>query len=331
MSDEAPNIVYGRLLESAHISGYGFERMTDELLWILQGDRWQKVGAGYTNINDFLRSIDLSAFNIADKKKLHQRIKELQPEASAPAIAAATGVHRATAARHVAPATKPASDQQERDDHVAPATSFDHSPKDVADLSRQRTARQAKDAERAAQVAANRDLVAGVLPIDEDNIHTLVIDPPWDWGDEGDVDQFGRATPTYATMTIDELTAFNIPGEDDAHLYLWITNRSLPKGFDLLDAWGFRYITCLTWVKPSYGMGNYFRGQTEQVLFGVRGSLPLLRKDVGTVFHAPRGDRHSAKPAEFYELVETCSPGPWGELFARGNDRPGWITWGEAS
>ena len=73
----------------------------------------------------------------------------------------------------------------------------------------------------------------------------------------------------------------------DCHLYLWTTNRSLPKGFQLLEAWGFRYVTMLTWVKPHFGMGNYFRGQTEHVLFGVRGSLALKRKDQGTVFSAP--------------------------------------------
>ena len=162
---------------------------------------------------------------------------------------------------------------------------------------------------------------------------TIVIDPPWDWGDEGDVNQFGRAKPTYATMPIDEIAALPVGeiADDNAHLYLWITNRSLPKGFALLDAWGFRYVTMLTWVKPSFGMGNYYRGSTEQILFGVRGSLPLLRHDVGTHFEAPRGARgHSAKPDEFYRLVETCSPGPRIDMFAR-SERLGWTVWGNVS
>ena len=30
------------------------------------------------------------------------------------------------------------------------------------------------------------------------------------------------------------------------------------------------YRGMLTWVKPSLGLGNYFRGTTEHVLFGVR-------------------------------------------------------------
>jgi len=160
---------------------------------------------------------------------------------------------------------------------------------------------------------------------------TIVIDPPWNWGDEGDNDQMGRSKPDYSTMTIDELKALKVGelAEENAHIYLWITNRSLPKGFDLLEAWGFRYITALTWVKPSFGLGNYFRGQTEHVLFGVKGSQLLKRKDVGTVFMANRGDNgHSSKPNEFYDLVESCSYGPYLEMFSR-HDAEDWSTWGE--
>ena len=162
---------------------------------------------------------------------------------------------------------------------------------------------------------------------------TIVIDPPWDWGDEGDVDQLGRARTDYATMPIEEIRELPLAelADRDCHLYCWITNRSLPKGFGLLDAWGFRYITMLTWAKPSFGMGNYFRGQTEHVLFGVRGSLPLKRKDVGTVFEATRGPGgHSSKPPQFSALVESCSPGPYLEMFSR-SDRAGWTHWGQAS
>jgi len=160
---------------------------------------------------------------------------------------------------------------------------------------------------------------------------TIMIDPPWDWGDEGDKDQLGRARPDYSTMSIDELLALPVPdlADVDCHMYMWITNRSLPKGFALLEKWGFRYITAITWVKPHFGMGNYFRGQSEHVLFGVKGSQPLQRKDVGTVFSAPRGPSgHSSKPPEFYGLVESCSPGPYLEMFSR-SQRTGWATWGE--
>lgn len=178
----------------------------------------------------------------------------------------------------------------------------------------------------------NRVLVQTVQPITQvatQRYSTIVIDPPWDWGDEGDCDQYGRAKPTYSTMSIDEIAALPIPelANNNGHLYLWITNRSLPKGFALLERWGFRYVTMLTWVKPSFGMGNYFRGSTEHVLFGVKGSLGLLRSDVGTHFAADRPGPHSGKPDAFYALVESCSPGPWLEMFSR-KQRAGWVAWG---
>lgn len=203
----------------------------------------------------------------------------------------------------------------------------------------QQVKREEKEAQREARREENARTIATVadpttlLDTRLAKFSTLVIDPPWDWGDEGDADQMGRARPTYSTMSLEQL--LDLPVGDiadvDAHVYLWITNRSLPKGFALLDRWGFRYVTCLTWVKPSFGMGNYFRGQTEHVLFGVRGSQPLKRRDAGTVFSAARGPNgHSSKPLAFYDLVESCSPGPYVELFSR-QQRDGWTMWGEVS
>lgn len=197
--------------------------------------------------------------------------------------------------------------------------------------------REIKEQERETRRDENRKKIAAApSPIEIVNAKhikfpTIVIDPPWDWGDEGDQDQLGRARPDYGTMSIGDL--LELPVNDladvDCHLYLWITNRSLPKGFQLLEKWGFRYVTCLTWVKPHFGMGNYFRGQSEHVLFGVKGSQMLKRKDVGTVFSAPRGtDGHSSKPNQFYSLIESCSPGPYLDMFSR-NRRDGWVSWGE--
>ena len=197
--------------------------------------------------------------------------------------------------------------------------------------------RELKEQAREARREENRQKIAAVnepekvLAAAAVKFATIVIDPPWDWGDEGDQDQLGRARPDYSTMSIDELERLNVGGlaDDDCHIYVWITNRSLPKGFRLLEAWGFRYITAITWVKPHFGMGNYFRGQTEHVLFGVKGSQPLKRKDVGTAFTADRGPGgHSSKPASFLELVESCSPGPYVEMFSR-SSRSGWVSWGE--
>ncbi len=190
-----------------------------------------------------------------------------------------------------------------------------------------------KEREREQARARNRQLVKKAPTVLEvvggERFQTLVLDPPWSAADEGDNDQLGRAQPVYATMPLAEIAKLpvNQVAAEDSHCYLWITNRSLPKGFALLEGWGFRYVTMLTWVKPSFGTGNYFRGSTEHVLFGIRGSLPLLRKDASTHFEAPRCEGHSVKPALFYSIVETCSPGPWLEFFSR-EQRNGWTAWG---
>ena len=126
---------------------------------------------------------------------------------------------------------------------------------------------------------------------------------------------------------------------EQAHLYLWATAGHLPEAFRVMAAWGFIYKTYLVWVKPQMGMGNYFRVSTELVLFGTRGDLRTSRRDVMNYFSAPRA-KHSAKPGKFLDLVQTCSPGPYMELFSRcyagdmltgchcSKCRLGWTVWG---
>jgi len=188
-----------------------------------------------------------------------------------------------------------------------------------------REKRRQENATKASAVNVEKDLTG--------MFSTIVLDPPWSLDDEGDVNQLGRAKQDYASMSIEELLALPVGryADADCHLYLWITNRSLPKGFRLLESWGFRHVTMLTWPKPSFGMGNYFRGQTEHVLFGVKGSQQLRRKNASTLLpswsRGPGG--HSSKPVEFREFVESCSPGPFLEMFSRGTAKKGWTLHGE--
>lgn len=155
---------------------------------------------------------------------------------------------------------------------------------------------------------------------------TIVIDPPWRY--ENTITR-GAAEDHYPTMSLGELADLELPADDNAHLYLWVTNGFLREAFDLIDAWGFIYKACITWCKPQIGMGNYFRNSTEHVYFALRGSLPTNANNVPTWFTADR-TRHSAKPECFYDLVERSSPGPRLEMFAR-RRRLGWHTWGNES
>ena len=161
-------------------------------------------------------------------------------------------------------------------------------------------------------------------PLPEGTFRTIVADPPWQYGNKA---TRGAAEDHYSTMTLDEICELEVNAADDAHLYLWTTNGFLNEAFDVVDAWGFAYKTCLTWVKPQIGLGNYFRGATEHILFGVRGNLPVEDRNLRNWFEAPRG-KHSAKPDLFYDLVEKASPEPRLEMFAR-RRRFGWETWGD--
>jgi len=201
--------------------------------------------------------------------------------------------------------------------------------------------RQVREQKREKRRKENAELVKVAKTPEEikAKFATIMIDPPWDRGDEGDVNQFGRANPDYHTMPFADILKLPVAdkADVDCHLYLWITNRSLFKGLELMEAWGFRYITCLTWCKPTFGIGNYYRGSTEQILFAVKGQQPLKRKDVGTWFLAERGkndlgkDDHSAKPEEAFQLIESCSPGPYLEWFPGSKVRDGWTKLGVAN
>lgn len=172
---------------------------------------------------------------------------------------------------------------------------------------------------------------------------TVVVDPPWNYNDklQSGNSGFGEAHLTrgaanhYATLTPDEIAQFPISelAADDAHLYIWVTNAFMVEAHALMKAWGFEHKTILTWFKtvnagdrPRIGMGHYYRGATEHVLFGVRGKLPPLVRNAPTWFFAPRG-AHSAKPNEFFELVESVSPAPRLDVFAR-TQRQGWDVFG---
>jgi N6-adenosine-specific RNA methylase IME4 len=141
-----------------------------------------------------------------------------------------------------------------------------------------------------------------------------VLDPPWQY----DGLFLGRGGPDYATMPHEELLALPVPdwAEDNCHLYLWTTNAMFPDAIELMAKWGFRHNTVLTWAKPHYGLGTHFRGQTEHVIFGIRGTLATRCNSISTLFEAPVG-KHSEKPEKFYEIVRAASYPPYGEAFQR--------------
>ncbi len=172
--------------------------------------------------------------------------------------------------------------------------------------------------------------------------HTILADPPWQFQNRtGKMAPEHKRLARYSTMKLDEISALpiNNVAADTAHLYLWVPNALLPDGIRVLQAWGFQYKSNIVWHKirkdggpDGRGVGFYFRNVTELILFGVRGTnartLAPGRRQVN--FLATQKREHSRKPDELFDIIESCSPGPYLELFARGT-RPGWIGWGNQS
>lgn len=160
----------------------------------------------------------------------------------------------------------------------------------------------------------------------------IVVDPPWPERMSNKYNKTRNRRPAslpYKTMSIDSIKRLpvgDLAGED-AHLWLWTTNSHLRAAFDVIESWGFKYLTTITWVKPS-GLGNYFVSTTQHCLFAYKGKCRFpLRRYAPTNFSAvPR--KHSEKPEAFFELCESVSPTPRVELFAR-KHRLGWDVWGD--
>ncbi len=168
---------------------------------------------------------------------------------------------------------------------------------------------------------------------------TVLADPPWRFENRtGKMAPEHRRLNRYGTLTTEDICELPVADvvQDTAHLYLWVPNALLPDGLRVMRAWGFSYKTNIVWHKirkdggsDGRGVGFYFRNVTELILFGVRGknarTLDAGRRQVNMI--ETRKREHSRKPDEQYAVIESCSPGPYLELFARGT-RPNWTYWG---
>lgn len=168
---------------------------------------------------------------------------------------------------------------------------------------------------------------------------TVLADPPWQFQNRtGKVAPEHKRLNRYDTLSLSEISSLPVSNivAPTAHLYLWVPNALLPDGLAVMAAWGFTYKSNIVWHKvrkdggsDGRGVGFYFRNVTELLLFGVRGKNARTR-EAGrrqVNYMASRKREHSRKPDEQYDLIESCSHGPYLELFARGT-RPEWALWG---
>lgn len=186
--------------------------------------------------------------------------------------------------------------------------------------------KQIRKAERQRDIEQQREAIEqGTARLPEGVFEVIVVDPPWPYGTKYDPDGRRAANP-YPEMSLDEIAAIELPASEDCVLWLWTTHKFMRHSFKILDAWGFRDVAILTWVKDRMGLGSWLRSQSEFCIMAVRGNPKVTLTNQTTVIHGPLRE-HSRKPDEFYQLVESLCIGRRLDYFSR-QHRLGWQTFG---
>lgn len=164
----------------------------------------------------------------------------------------------------------------------------------------------------------------------------IYADPPWSYNNKSLGGNYNAgASSHYDTLDLKSIKQLPISTICDKNcmLFLWAVVPQLPEAFQVLESWGFKYKTTITWYKLSgskskMGLGYWFRGCTEHLLFAVKGNVKAFRcQRPNIITQDSKG--HSKKPNNFRKLIEIATNNlqPRIELFARTRIH-GWDTWG---
>jgi N6-adenosine-specific RNA methylase IME4 len=349
---------YGALCEGVHVAGYTLERAFGKLEWLLADNaRWRSVGGGFTDVNEFMASIKLDAFKgpAEQRKKIAERIKALQPRVSNRQIARTLGVGAKTIDRDVGVASNDAragkksnknkggSSATASNDAAAGADAEGNGAASATNVAAGMSGPSAAALVKRREEAEARAAIAQQAALDRTRsiefdaralgkFAVIYADPPWRYehapmgGDNRSIER------QYPTMHLDEICALPVGdiANDDSVLFLWATSPKLEECMQVINAWGFEHRTTMVWVKDQIGMGYFARQRHELLLIARRGELPMPPPEArpDSVVEAPRME-HSAKPPIFYEIIDRMYPGVRKiELFARGEPRAEWTTWG---
>ena len=173
---------------------------------------------------------------------------------------------------------------------------------------------------------------ATLLPL---SYGAILADPPWLFDLRSAAGEGKSPQAHYACMDLDAIKALPVGhlAAGNCLLIMWATAPMMPQAFEVLAAWGFRYVTMGTWAKQSstgkkwsFGPGYVLRSAAEFYLLGTVGSPDYQSKSIRNLIVAPVRE-HSRKPDEMHRQIESHVPGPYAELFGR-QQRGGWDVWG---
>jgi N6-adenosine-specific RNA methylase IME4/ParB-like chromosome segregation protein Spo0J len=287
-----------------------------ESLGLVDWPRFVRKGLSEDEKRAHARALNLSRRHLTSAQKreiIEAQLKET-PSISSRAIAARFGVHHSTVSsvRARLEGTGEISQLEKtegRDGKMRPKPIRTMFLPDAANVGEAKTRRQVKTGIINA-IADRGRMTAGELP--RAAFPVGYADPPWEqqaWSDETGQDK----GLMYPAMPLDEIKALCAgeasPFTADAILYLWVTTNRLDDGIDVLRAWGFDFVSAITWDKVQIGMGRWVRDRTEHLLIGKRGNFPGLIPGTQTesLYAEPR-TTHSRKPIWFAEQIDRLFP-----------------------
>ena len=168
------------------------------------------------------------------------------------------------------------------------------------------------------------------------NYGVIYADPPWSFKTFSNKGKDRSPEKHYPVLSLADIC--NLPvgriAKDDSVLLMWVCDPMLDQAFEVIDAWGFKYKTVgFTWAKTNKnklgfftGLGYWTRGNPEMCLLATKGRPKRKSMSVPQLVVSERR-RHSEKPL-IHNRIEELLDGPYIELFARKETRPGWDFWG---
>lgn len=163
----------------------------------------------------------------------------------------------------------------------------------------------------------------------------LMADPPWQFKLRSKRGEAKAPQAQYECMSLDDIKALPVHelARGDCLLWLWACNPMLPQAFEVMSAWGFRFVTAGAWIKTTaggkvaFGTGYVLRSAHEPFLIGKIGNPPTAN-NIRSAFLA-RAREHSRKPDEAYELAAALAytAARRADLFSR-ERREGWESFG---
>ncbi len=168
----------------------------------------------------------------------------------------------------------------------------------------------------------------------------VMADPPWSFENYSEAGEAKNAKAQYECMPTAEICRMPVGhlAAGDAWLWLWATHPMLRDAIQVMDAWGFKFVTSGVWVKRgrdsatrkgkiAFGTGYVLRSSSELFLIGKVGEPKTFDKATRTVIESPRR-QHSRKPDSAYLIAEKLfGPARRADLFSR-QSRAGWDNWG---